>query len=280
MQHRSNVNRERKDAGRIARLGRPARLATLATALALIIAGTAAAAFVNLPADGSQVDNDPAAGIDPSRDAGLSDVQGGSVVAGNLQVPWAAFEHGRAAGQQIFVRAFKAGQWVTQGFPASLNVDPTVDAEAPSIDFAGAARTVPWVSWSSPTRTSATRSRSSRAASRPRRTSGCPPARSGRRATTCPRSTSTRTVTPRTRPSSAGRPSRATTRCLGRVAGARRSRCRGDEPDLRLARRQVVGGRALRRQAGERRHQPERLLLVAAGPRSARRDDRRLLDDG
>jgi hypothetical protein len=136
--------------GRRARLRRPARVATLATAVALIVAGSAAAAFVNLPADGSQVNNDPAAGIDPARDAGLSDVQGGTVVAGNLQVPWATFEQKTSSAQQIFVRAFKGGQWVTQGFPASLNVDTTKDAEAPSIDFAGPGRTVPWVSWYEP----------------------------------------------------------------------------------------------------------------------------------
>ena len=131
-------------------IGRAARLATLATALALVLAGSAAAAFVNLPSDGSQVDSDAAAGIDPARDAGASDVQGGTVVAGNLQVPWAAFEHRTGTAQQIFVRAFKGGQWVTQGFPASLNIDPTVEAEAPAIDFAGANRTVPWVSWYEP----------------------------------------------------------------------------------------------------------------------------------
>ena len=106
--------------------------------------------FVGLPADGSQVNNDPANGIDPNQDAGVSDVQGGTVVAGNLQVPWAAFEQKSGSSQQIFVRAFKGGAWVTQGFPASLNIDPTVVAEAPSIDFAGAGRTVPWVSWYEP----------------------------------------------------------------------------------------------------------------------------------
>ena len=131
-------------------IARAARLATLATALALVLAGSAAAAFVSLPSDGSQVDNDAAAGIDPAKDAGASDVQGGTVVAGNLQVPWATFEHKTGTDQQIFVRAFKGGQWVTQGFPASLNIDPTVEAEAPAIDFAGANRTVPWVSWYEP----------------------------------------------------------------------------------------------------------------------------------
>ncbi|MGN6379298.1 MAG: hypothetical protein ACTHNU_10135, partial [Gaiellales bacterium] len=40
--------------------------------------------------------------------------------------------------------------WVTEGFPASLNIDPTQVAEAPAIDFAGTGRNVPWVSWYEP----------------------------------------------------------------------------------------------------------------------------------
>jgi len=71
---------------------RHGRLAAVATVATLVLAGTAAAALVGLPADGSQVNNDPANGIDPNQDAGVSDVQGGTVVAGNLQVPWAVFE--------------------------------------------------------------------------------------------------------------------------------------------------------------------------------------------
>ncbi|MGZ4180715.1 MAG: hypothetical protein ACXVUL_08535 [Solirubrobacteraceae bacterium] len=46
------------------------------------------------------------------------------------------------------MRAFKNGQWVTQG--RSLNISPDVEAEAPSIDFAGAGRTAPWDSWYEP----------------------------------------------------------------------------------------------------------------------------------
>ena len=46
------------------------------------------------------------------------------------------------------MRAFKNGQWVTQG--KSLNIDPNAQAEEPSIDFAGAGRNVPWDSWAEP----------------------------------------------------------------------------------------------------------------------------------
>jgi hypothetical protein len=122
----------------------------LATVLAGILASPASAAFVSLPSSGAQVNDDPANSIDPKQDAGLVDVAGGTVVAGNVQVPWATFEQKLGDSQQIFVRAFKNGAWVTQGSPASLNIDPTVEAEAPSIDFAGAGRTVPWVAWYEP----------------------------------------------------------------------------------------------------------------------------------
>ncbi len=126
-------------------------IAGLAALGVLLGAPAARAAFLPLPANGSQVNNDLANAIDPNQDAGVSDVAGGAVTAGKLEVPWATFEQKVADGeQQIFVRAFKNGAWVTQGFPASLNIDQTEEAEAPSIDFAGAGRTVPWVAWYEP----------------------------------------------------------------------------------------------------------------------------------
>src|SRR5437667_11626554 len=129
----------------------PLMVAALAAASALVATPPARAAFLPLPATGAQVNDDPANAIDPGQDAGVSDVTGGAVTAGKVQVPWATFEQKVAGGeQQIFVRAFKNGAWLTQGFPASLNIDPTVEAEAPSIDFAGAGRTVPWVAWYEP----------------------------------------------------------------------------------------------------------------------------------
>ncbi len=127
------------------------RVLRLATLLAGVLAATrpASGAVVSLA---GQVNDDAANMIDPSQDAGLVDVAGGTVVAGNKTVPWATFEQKVGRSQQIFVRAFKNGQWVTQGSPASLNIDPTAEAEAPSIDFAGAGRTVPWVAWYEPNR--------------------------------------------------------------------------------------------------------------------------------
>src|SRR5882724_381943 len=128
----------------------PLMVAAFAAASALVAAPPARAAFLPLPATGAQVNDDPAS-IDPGQDAGVSDVAGGAVTAGKIPVPWATFEQKVTGGeQQIFVRAFKNGAWVTQGSPASLNIDPTEEAEAPSIDFAGAGRTVPWVAWYEP----------------------------------------------------------------------------------------------------------------------------------
>src|SRR4051794_36658081 len=119
----------------------------------LVLAGSASAVVFQLPPGsppGSQVNNDPAKNIDPTKDAGLSDVVGGSLAAGGINVPWAAFEQTRSAGpgQEIFVRSFKGGAWTTQG--KSLNIDTAAEAEGPSIDFAGAGRTVPWTAWYEP----------------------------------------------------------------------------------------------------------------------------------
>ena len=127
------------------RFGRVAILAILAC---LVSATGAYALVIGLPINGTQVNDDPANGIDPHQDAGVSDVVGGSLAAKGPRVPWATFEQKSGSSQQIFVRAFKNGQWVTQG--KSLNISPNVEAEAPSIDFAGADRTVPWDAWYEP----------------------------------------------------------------------------------------------------------------------------------
>ena len=136
------------------------RVFVVVLAVALLAFPAAALAFVNLPANGSRVDDDPAAGIDPSRDPGVVDAVGGSLVAGAPAVPWAIFEHETSGEPQVFVRAFKNGAWVTQGngtvsgassasprFSGSLNFAQDNEAEDPSIDFAGPGRTVPWATW-------------------------------------------------------------------------------------------------------------------------------------
>ncbi len=82
------------------------RVAVLALVAGLVCAAGAYAAVIGLPPDGSQVNNDPANGIDPQQDAGVSDVVGGSLVPGGPRVPWGTFEQKSASSQQIFVRAF------------------------------------------------------------------------------------------------------------------------------------------------------------------------------
>jgi hypothetical protein len=144
---------------------RRGRIAIAGTLVALAAAGSAQA-FQALP-PGAQVNDDTAAGINKALGVsgdgpGNSDVVGGALTAGKTAVPWAVFRHHEAVGSndQIFVRSFAAGAWTTRGigtvggkssaaphFSGSLNFDQDQDGEAPSIDFTGAGRTVPWATW-------------------------------------------------------------------------------------------------------------------------------------
>jgi hypothetical protein len=149
--------------------GRGRRLSievAVAGAIAVLATAGSAVAFQAL-APGAQVNNDPLAGIDGAlsisgEDPTNADVVGGALTAGKVAVPWAIFRQATAAGghDQAFVRSFAEGAWSTRGngtvggrssasppFSGSLNFDQGQDGEAPSIDFAGAGRTVPWASW-------------------------------------------------------------------------------------------------------------------------------------
>lgn len=121
-------------------------IAALALAGGLFASG-AHAAVLDLPT-GGQVNDDPAAGIAPSSNAGLVDAAGGSARAGGALTPWALFEQATPNGLEIFAREFVNGAWQTRG--RSLNLVATQPAEAPSIDFAGAGRNVPWAAWYEP----------------------------------------------------------------------------------------------------------------------------------
>jgi hypothetical protein len=144
---------------------RRARIAAASAVLALATAGSAAAALQALP-PGAQVNDDPVAGINSAlsvsgEDPTNADVVGGALTAGGKAVPWAIFRQTESGGaDQIFSRSFANGAWKTRGngtvggrssaaptFPGSLNFDQGQDGEAPSIDFAGAGRTVPWATW-------------------------------------------------------------------------------------------------------------------------------------
>ena len=106
------------------------RLAPAALVAVLALAGAASAQVVQLPPNG-QVNDDPAVGIDPNQDAGVSDVVGGALDATKPAVPWGTFEQKVGSSQQIFVRVFKNGAWQTQG--QSLNIQANQEAEA-SVD--------------------------------------------------------------------------------------------------------------------------------------------------
>ena len=138
-------------------------------AVVLLVSAGAALAFQPLPL-GGQVNDDLAAGINKAisvsgEDPTNSDVVGGALTAGKPAVPWAIFRQQETNGappphDQIFSRSFAGGKWTTRGngtvggrssasptFKGSLNFDQGQDGEAPSIDFAGAGRTVPWATW-------------------------------------------------------------------------------------------------------------------------------------
>src|SRR5262245_66458958 len=103
-------------------------LVALAAAL-LALRCPAHAALAPLPADGSQVDADPANSIDPGQDAGVSDVTGGAVTAGKLEGPWGAFGEEVGDAQESLVRALKKGAGVTEGLPGDPKHDPTQEGE-------------------------------------------------------------------------------------------------------------------------------------------------------
>jgi hypothetical protein len=95
------------------------------------------------------------------RDAGAPAIVLGSLAGDATKlVPWVGFEQrSSSSAQDILVKTFDAAsnQWVLRGAAqngGSLNFDRSVEAEHPSIDFAGpivtGQRTVPWTAWYEP----------------------------------------------------------------------------------------------------------------------------------
>jgi hypothetical protein len=146
---------------------RSPRLLALVLGATFLFAGAASAqtGLIDLGPRSTRVNDDPASGIE----SGLVSEQfdsssataGGSVLAGGQRAPWMAFSQLEAGDDQLFVRAFVDGRWVTQGHgtvggtssanplaPSSLNFSDDSEAEQPAIDFAGPGRTVPWAVWS------------------------------------------------------------------------------------------------------------------------------------
>jgi hypothetical protein len=145
------------------------RIVLLTVVVAAVTGAGTAWAFGGLP-PGTQVNNDPGSGINPTlnvsgEDPANADVVGGSLVAGKRAVPWAIFRQQETNAappphDQIFSRSFATGAWTTRGigtvggvssaspsFKGSLNFDQGQNGEAPSIDFAGGGRAVPWATW-------------------------------------------------------------------------------------------------------------------------------------
>jgi hypothetical protein len=145
------------------------RWAALIGVGALLVSPASALAFQSLP-PGGQVNDDLAAGINKTISVNggeptNSDVVGGALTAGKPAVPWSVFRQQETNGtppphDQIFSRSFAAGAWTTRGagtvggissaspkFRGSLNFNQAIDGEAPSIDFTGTGRTVPWATW-------------------------------------------------------------------------------------------------------------------------------------
>ena len=154
----------------------------------------------------------------------------------------------------------------TQG--QSLNIQANQEAEAPSIDFAGTGRTVPWTSWYEPN--SDTPGGKTQDLRQPlqRRQQHLDPRGPGPRAAE-PRPLAEHPHRPGRREPGArrrGRQGRRRSRAVGGLAGDRRRR--RQEPDLRLARRQAE---RLRRLHAERRPQRLALLLAADRPQARRR---------
>jgi hypothetical protein len=127
-------------------------------------AASAQAGLVDL-ARATRVNDDPASGIEfglgSQRFESSSATAGGSLLTRGRRAPWMAFSQLEAGDDQVFVRAFADGRWVTQGHGtvggrssanplalASLNFSDDSDADQPAIEFAGPGRTVPWAVWS------------------------------------------------------------------------------------------------------------------------------------
>jgi hypothetical protein len=144
-------------------------LGLLVGAVVLLLTAGAALAFQGLPS-GGRVNDDLAAGINKAISVNgdeptNADVVGGALTAGAPAVPWAIFRQQETNSappphDQVFSRSFATGKWTTRGngtvggrsstsptFTGSLNFDQLQDGEAPSIDFAGGGRTVPWATW-------------------------------------------------------------------------------------------------------------------------------------
>ncbi len=107
------------------------RAAAVASALALVVGvSSAGAAFVI----GPQVNDDPAAGIDPNQPLSSenpdSDLVGGALTAGKVNVPWSIFRQTTTGKDQIFVAVVPAAAWRPPGASAPWAADRALPRSA------------------------------------------------------------------------------------------------------------------------------------------------------
>ena len=227
--------------GRKSRRKRRLAAGAAAPVALLVLAAGAFGALQHLPNNGAQVNDDPANRSTRTRTPAspTSSAARSRPVRSRSRGPRSSRRPG--ASQQIFVRAFKNGAWVTQGFPASLNIDPT-DGGRGAVDrlrrpgphgpvggLVRAERGPP-----RPRRTS------SPAASTRRPTCGCRPARTARPASVP--SLNIHTLRTAENPSVAGGATVAGRRSgsVGHVGGERR------RPTTTTTRRQIFVAKALK----------------------------------
>jgi hypothetical protein len=126
----------------VATVAAPAATATtvaLPTAPTAPSAPTAQAGFVQL---GDSLNRDK------TQAASDYKLEMGSLEAGKQVVAWVTWAEKQGSSQQIFVSKQNGNKFEPAG--GSLNIHSNLVAEAPSIDFAGTDRTVPWVAWYEP----------------------------------------------------------------------------------------------------------------------------------
>ncbi|MCU0490456.1 MAG: hypothetical protein MUD01_02515 [Chloroflexaceae bacterium] len=132
--------------------------ASVAVALVGLLTSVSHSALAAGPFGRGGFQRDDGSVSDQRYDAGAPSLVLGSLAGDATKlVQWVGFEQGSNAGpdaQDILVKTFNAAtnQWVLRG--DSLNFDRTVEAEHPSLDFAGplvnGQRTVPWAAWYEP----------------------------------------------------------------------------------------------------------------------------------
>ena len=103
----------------------------VASGATLALAGAANAALQGLPPNGTQVNDDPATRSTRTERRRRRRRRAAPSCAGTCRCPGRRSSRRRRARSRSSSAPSSTAQWLTQGFPASLNIDPTKEAEAP-----------------------------------------------------------------------------------------------------------------------------------------------------